>query len=109
MAMPPPPSRAASEPRTLKELQNAFDLISGHLYALYDYQTWKTGQQGAGKIVIRFTIGTEGTITDCAVVSDGFGDPIFSGQVLALVERMNFGPGPEFSYPNYPIRFKPLY
>jgi TonB family protein len=94
--------------RTLDEIQLAFDRAQGSFYAMY-VRAQRENAGLAGKVIISVTIGASGAVTEAHIVSSELGDPELERKIIARVQLMNFGPKdvPSYTYPNYPITFKP--
>ena len=91
--------------RTLLEVQEGFDKAKANISQAFDAHA----NLPPGKIVVSFTIQPDGTVSECHVVSSTFSDVVVESAVVNEVKKVTFGARnvPPFSYPNYPILYKP--
>ncbi|MGB0955730.1 MAG: TonB family protein [Panacagrimonas sp.] len=94
--------------RTLEEIQLVFDRNKASFYALFN-RALRNSPGLRGKIVVKITIASNGSVIDCQLVSSELGDPELERKVIQRVKLLNFGAKdvPTFTYPNYPIYFLP--
>lgn len=94
--------------RSLEEIQLAFDRVQGSFYAMF-VRAARENPSLSGKVIISLTISPAGSVTEAHIVSSELGDSELEGKILNRVKAMNFGPkdGVAFTYPNYPIVFRP--
>lgn len=94
--------------RTLEEIQLTFDRAQGSFYAMY-IRALRESPGLSGKVVISLTIAPSGKVTSAEIASSELGDPELEKKIIARVMLLDFGAKdvPPFTYPNYPIRFKP--
>lgn len=105
----PDPALAADEPapaaapRTIEELQQAFDKRRAWLRRLNSTRA----SANAGSIVLRLTVTPAGSVVECRIVSTDFDDPAFNAAIVAQAWRLHLGPREvaEFTYPAYALRF----
>lgn len=93
--------------RSLEEIQLAFDRASGSFYAMH-IRAMRDNPGLSGKVILKFTIESSGSVSDVSIVSSELGDPELERKIIARVKLLNFGPKdvPAFTFPNYPIRFQ---
>lgn len=94
--------------RGLDEIQLPFDRAQGSFYAMY-IRALRENPGLSGKVILSLTIAPNGKVTTASIVSSELGDPELERKILARVLLLDFGPKdvPAFTYPNYPINFKP--
>ncbi|MDR3416191.1 MAG: TonB family protein [Nevskia sp.] len=95
--------------RTLTEIQEVFDRNKAALISIYNRQARESPNMGDGKIVVKFTIAPDGSITACSIVSSSFNDPDFERKIIERIKLFHFASKnvPPFSYGSYPIEFHP--
>jgi hypothetical protein len=77
--------------RTDEEIQIVFDRYKAALYRIYNRELRKDPTL-KGKMVLRITIEPDGTVSFAAVESTDLDSPDLSTEIVARVERFNFGP-----------------
>lgn len=77
--------------RTDEEIQIVFDRYKAALYRIYNREL-RRDPTLKGKMVLRITIEPDGTVSFAAVESTDLDSPDLSTQIVARVERFNFGP-----------------
>lgn len=94
--------------RSLDEIQLTFDRAQGSFYAMY-IRALRENPGLSGKVVLSVTIAPSGKVIDAKIVSSELGDPELERKIISRVMLLDFGPKdvPNFTYPNYPIRFQP--
>ncbi len=94
--------------RSYEEIQLVFDRAQASFYAMY-LRALRENAQLAGKVIISVTIASGGNVVEAHIVSSELGDPELEGKIISKVRSLNFGPKevPDFTYPNYPIKFQP--
>lgn len=95
---------AIASGRTLQEIQLVFDRNKGAITAIVN-RALRTNPDLRGKIVINFTINSDGSISNLELVSSELGDADVDRQLLTRIQLMNFGAKsvPAFPVRNYPI------
>jgi TonB family protein len=103
----PLPDPPLDQPRDIQEVQQVFGRNGASLNAIYVRRAGGNLDMGDGKIVIRFTVAPNGTITDCAIVSSTFRDTVFENRIVAQIRLFRFPPKrvPVFVSPHYAIEF----
>ena len=94
--------------RSQDEIQLVFDRAQGSFYAMY-LRALRENAMLAGKVIISVSIAPGGNVTEARIVSSELGDPELEGKIISKVRSLNFGAKevPEFTYPNYRIKFQP--
>ena len=103
-----PMSDGAVLGRTDEEIQIVFDRYKATLYRIYNKELRKDPTL-RGKILLRISIETNGTVSMCRVESTDLGSPELVAKIVARIKRFNFGPKegvPEMTI-LYPIDFLP--
>ncbi len=105
-AQPPTPI-PSNETRSLDEIQFVFDRAKSSFYAMY-LRALRENKQLAGKVVLSITIAPAGHVSEAHIVSSELGDSELEAKIISKVRSLNFGAKnvPEFTHPNYPIKFE---
>jgi periplasmic protein TonB len=75
--------------RSPEEIALVFDRNKGRIYNLYA-RALRDNAELQGKLVLEFTIASNGTVTDCRVVSSELKDPELEKKIIALVRLFQF-------------------
>lgn len=94
--------------RSLEEIQLVFDRNNSALSSLYN-RARRDKPDMQGKLVIKLTIESDGSVSACSLVSSELNNPELERKILARIQLFNFGAKavPSYTYPNYPIIFLP--
>jgi hypothetical protein len=94
--------------RTDEEIQIVFDRYKATLYRIYNREL-RTNPLLKGKMMLRISIKPDGTVSLCKLESTNMDAPALVKEVLARVERFNFGAkaGVPTTTILYPIDFLP--
>ena len=94
--------------RTDEEIQIVFDRYKATLYRIYNRELRKDPTL-RGKILLRISIATSGSVSLCKVESTDLGSPDLVEMIVARIKRFNFGPkdGVPTMTILYPIDFLP--
>jgi outer membrane biosynthesis protein TonB len=94
--------------RTDEEIQIVFDRYKAALYRIYNRELRKDSTL-RGKILLRITIETDGSVSLCKVESTDLGSPELVAKIVKRIKRFNFGPkeGVQKLTILYPIDFLP--
>lgn len=95
--------------RTDEEINAVFDRAKGAFNAIYTRASNQNANlPSAGVIVISFTIQSDGSVTNCKLVSSTFADPEVTNKIVQRASLLNFGPKavPAYTVPHYPIRIQ---
>ena len=76
--------------RTDEEIQIVFDRYKATLYRIYNRELRKDPTL-RGKILLRMSIETDGSVSMCKVESTDLGSPELVAKILARIKRFNFG------------------
>ncbi len=100
-----PPSAVRSE----EEIQEILDRNKGAIYTLYNRELRQDATL-QGKIVMSITIAPSGKVTRCSTVSNEVGSLGLERQLIALLQRIDFGdkPGVAVVTTRIPIEFFPI-
>jgi hypothetical protein len=94
--------------RTDEEIQIVFDRYKATLYRIYNKELRKDPTL-RGKILLRISIETNGTVSMCKVESTDLASPELVAKIVERIKRFNFGPKegvPKLTI-LYPIDFLP--
>jgi TonB family protein len=75
--------------RSREEIERVFDRNKGAIYALYN-RALRENPALEGKLVLRLTISSDGTVTFCEVVSSELGDPDLEQKLVQRVLLFQF-------------------
>jgi hypothetical protein len=94
--------------RTDEEIQIVFDRYKATLYRIYNKELRKDPTL-RGKILLRISIETDGSVSLCKVESTDLASPELVAKILERIKRFNFGPkeGVPVLTILYPIDFLP--
>ncbi len=94
--------------RTDEEIQIVFDRYASTLYRIYNTEL-RRDPTLRGNIVLRITIESDGSVSECTVESSELGSAELEAQIVARVKRFNFGPKDNVPPVTimYPIDFLP--
>jgi len=94
--------------RTDEEIQIVFDRYKATLYRIYNREL-RTNPLLKGKMMLRISIKPDGSVSLCKLESTNMDAPVLVKEVLARVERFNFGAkaGVPTTTILYPIDFLP--
>ncbi len=108
MADDRPLSDGPGPSRTDEEIQIVFDRYKAALYRIYNRELRKNPLL-KGKMVLRITIESDGSVSAAKVESTDMGSPTLSAGIVARVKKFNFGPkdGVPKTTILYPIDFLP--
>lgn len=85
-----PLSSGPGPSRTDEEIQIVFDRYKAALYRIYNRELRKNPTL-QGKMVLRITIKSDGSVSACSVDSSDMGSPELDKQIAARVKKFNFG------------------
>lgn len=85
-----PLSDSPGPSRTDEEIQIVFDRYKAALYRIYNRELRKNPTL-QGKMVLRITIASDGSVTACKVESTDLASPVLSEKIVDRVKRFNFG------------------
>ncbi|MGB5304982.1 MAG: AgmX/PglI C-terminal domain-containing protein [Gammaproteobacteria bacterium] len=112
-AGPAPAKGRASAPasgivRSKEEIQEILDRHKGAMYALYNRELHRDSSL-QGKLLMSITIAPAGNVTRCVILSSELGAVALEQQLVALIERIDFGskPGVPAVTTKLPIEFFP--
>jgi TonB family protein len=75
--------------RSREEIERVFDRNKGAIYALYN-RALRENPSLEGKVVLRLTINSEGTVTACEIVSSELNDPDLEQKLVQRVMLFQF-------------------
>lgn len=103
-----PLSKGSGPARTDEEIQIVFDRYKAALYRIYNKEL-RNDPTLRGKMVLRITIQTDGSVTACTVKSTDLASPALSKEIVERVLKFNFGVKEGVSALTilYPIDFLP--
>jgi outer membrane biosynthesis protein TonB len=103
-----PLSKGPGPSRTDEEVQIVFDRYKAALYRIYNREL-RNDPSLRGKMILRITIESNGTVSMCKVESTDLGSPALSAEIVDRVKKFNFGPKEGVSRITilYPIDFLP--
>jgi len=108
MADDRPLSDGPGPSRTDEEIQIVFDRYKAALYRIYNREL-RNNPLLKGKMVLRITIDSNGSVTAVKIESSDMNSPALSAGILERVKSFNFGskPGVPKTTILYPIDFLP--
>ena len=87
----PGAGRGGSAGRSEEEIAMVFDRNKGAIYALYQ-RALRMNPMLQGKLVLEFTIASNGVVTRCRIVSSELHDPALEREIVARVMLFRFEP-----------------
>jgi outer membrane biosynthesis protein TonB len=85
-----PLSKGTGPSRTDEEIQIVFDRYKAALYRIYNKEL-RNDPTLRGKMVLRITIQSDGSVTACSVKSTDLASPALSKEIVERVLKFNFG------------------
>ena len=103
----PGSTSSPSTRRTVSEIQAVFGLNRGKVYAPYNRALVRNPKL-TGKLTYQLQVAPSGEVTSCSLVSSGLGDVQLEQELLAVLQRFDFGPkGTEPYTITWPVNFLP--